>query len=130
MKKDFQKWHNRKTWLNNEKPRVFFNVRDVWWCSIGSNIGFEQDGKGGKFSRPILVFKKFNNGVFWAVPFTTQSKTGKFYLPVSITNLGEQTMILSQLRLVDAKRLLTKMGTINKEDYINIQKAIITLCEL
>ena len=130
MKKDFQKWHSRKTWLSNEKPRVFFNERDVWWCSIGSNIGFEQDGKGGQFSRPVLVFKKFNNEVFWALPFTTKSKVGKFYFPARISNLGLQTVILSQLRLVDAKRLLTKMGIINKEDYTKIQKAIITLCEL
>jgi mRNA interferase MazF len=130
MKKDFEKWHTRKTWVNNEKPRVFFHERDVWWCSIGSNVGFEQDGKGSQFSRPVLIFKKFNNEVFWALPFTTRNKTGKFYSPANITNLGRQTVVLSQLRLVDAKRLLTKMGTINKEDYVGIQKAIITLCEL
>jgi mRNA interferase MazF len=129
MKKDFQKWHIRKTWVNNEKPRVFFNVRDVWWCSIGSNVGFEQDGKGGKFARPVVIFRKFNNEIFWALPLTTKSKTGKYYLSVDVANIGKRTIILSQIRLVDAKRLLGKIGLVEKTDYAKIQKAIMSLCE-
>jgi mRNA interferase MazF len=127
--KDYTLWHERKTWLNNEKPRVFFHEREVWWCSLGSNVGFEQDGKGAQFSRPVLVFKKFNNEVFWAIPFTTKNKAGKFYSLVDVANVGRQSVVLSQIRLVDSKRLLTKLGNVSKRDYAEIQKAIMNLCE-
>lgn len=130
MEKDFQQWNNRKTWINNKKPRAFFNERDVWWCSMGINIGFEQDGKGQQFSRPILVFKKFNNEIFWGIPLTTKVKENKFYLPISLKELGQQAVIVSQMRLIDSKRLLAKLSYINKEDYLKIKKAVIALCEL
>ena len=129
MKKDFQKWHKRKSWLHNEKPRVFFHERDIWLCSMGFNVGFEQDGRGAQFSRPIVIFKKFNNEVFWAIPLTTKQKIGKFYFSVKVHNIGQQTLILSQLRLMDSKRLLRKIGYISKADYSAIQKAIMKLCE-
>lgn len=127
--KDYSLWHERKTWLNNEKPRVFFHEREVWWSSIGMNVGFEQDGKGNKFLRPIVIFKKFNNQVFWAVPLTTKLKSGKFYLPVDIGDNINRSAILSQLRLMDAKRLLTKFGFISTQNYIEMKKAIMKLCE-
>lgn len=130
--KDFSSWHKRKAWLHNEQPRVFFNTRDVWWCSLGSNIGFEQDGKGGKFARPVLVFKKFNNEIFWALPLSLQVKTKKetarFYAPVYLEDGIPRTAILSQLRLIDGKRLLEKVGMISQENYVEIQKAVIHLC--
>ena len=35
---------------------------------MGFNVGFEQDGRGAQFSRPIVIFKKFNNEVFGQSP--------------------------------------------------------------
>jgi len=72
--KDFQKWHKIKEGLDSDAARIFFHEREVWWCSIGINVGFEQDGRGERFARPILVFKKFNNEVFWAIPLSTKIK--------------------------------------------------------
>ena len=86
QKKDFKKWHEKKAAIHTEGQRVFFHEREVWWCSLGANIGFEQDGKGEKFARPVLVFKKFNKEVFRAIPLTLQTKKKKenehFYAPV------------------------------------------------
>ncbi len=30
------------------------------WCSIGINVGDEEDGKNELYERPVLVIKKFN----------------------------------------------------------------------
>ena len=60
MKKDFQHWHNEKSNLHEEKIRPFFHKREVWSASVGINVGFEQDGRGEQFLRPVLVLKKFN----------------------------------------------------------------------
>src|SRR3990167_3366795 len=85
MKKDYAEWHSRKTEIEHlGETRLFFHEREVWWCSIGHNVGFEQDGKGEKFARPVLVFKKFNKEVFWALPISTRIKKSKFYTPINI----------------------------------------------
>lgn len=131
MKKDFQKWHQRKTVIENKaESRVFFHEREIWWCSIGLNVGFEQDGRGEKFARPVLVFKKFNKEVFWALPLSTKIKTGRFYAPVDLGDGMARVAIISQIRLIDAKRLIVKAGSITESNYAEIQKAVINLCSL
>ena len=72
MKKDFESWHNKKIEIDNKESRVFFHEREIWFTHLGSNVGFEQDGKGELFGRPVLVFRKFNNRAFWAIPLTTR----------------------------------------------------------
>ena len=131
MKKDYQEWHEEKTAIEDSRDqRVFFHEREVWWCSIGFNVGFEQDGRGEKFARPVLVFKKFNKEVFWAIPLSTKIKTGKFYSTVDLGDGTTRVAIISQLRLIDAKRLIGKIGVIHENNYAEIQKAVINLSSL
>ncbi len=131
MEKDFQEWHKKKTIIeHSDGERVFFHEREVWWCSVGANIGFEQDGKGARFARPVLVFKKFNKEVFWALPLSTRPKKGKFYAPIKMQDDIARVAIISQLRLMDGKRLIDKMGIIDQANYAEIQKAVINLCSL
>ena len=84
MEKDFDNWNKRKKALNERGNAPFFHEREIWWCALGKNVGFEQDGKGKKFARPVLVFKKFNNQLFWALPLSTKIKANKFYAPVNL----------------------------------------------
>lgn len=79
IKKDFDKWNHNKKTLDASVKEVFFHDREVWWCKLGVNVGFEQDGKGDRFARPILIVKKFNNQIFWGVPLSTKIKKTKFY---------------------------------------------------
>lgn len=130
MQKDFQKWHKKKENIDHKNKRIFFHNREVWWCSLGVNIGYEQDGKGDSFARPVLVFKKFNKEVFWGIPITMAKKTGKFYSPINLIDDKERCAIISQIKLLDCKRLLDKIGFISKENYIEIQKAVINLCRI
>ncbi|MDO8518397.1 MAG: type II toxin-antitoxin system PemK/MazF family toxin [bacterium] len=126
MKKDFQKWHTKKTWLHEEKQRPFFHEREVWWCALGANVGFEQDGRGESFLRPVVIVKKFNKEVFWGVPLTKNQKKGKFYFAFSLG--GEMsTVILSQLRLVDSKRLQYKLGDIKQLEFDDMRKRLTQL---
>ena len=127
--KDFQKWHKIKKILDVIPQRVFFHEREVWWCSTGANIGFEQDGRGDRFARPVLVFKKFNNEIFWAIPLSTKIKKNKFYAEIILGDRIPRVVIISQLRLIDAKRLLYKVGTISDDNYAAIQKAVMYLCD-
>ena len=129
MEKDFWKWHDKKENIHDEGHRVFFHEREIWFCHLGANIGFEEDGKGENFGRPVVVFRKFNNEVFWGVPLTTRTKKGRFYFPIDLEDDLPRRAILSQLRLLDAKRLYQKVAVISDANYAKLTEAIIALCK-
>lgn len=130
VEKDFKKWHKLKSEIHNsENTRVFFHEREVWWCSLGENIGFEQDGKGSKFSRPVLIIKGFSKEVLICVPITTKNKLGKFYLEIDLGDNLKRKVILSQIRLIDSKRLQEKIGMIDEIQFSKIKQAIIKLIQ-
>ncbi len=123
--KDFQKWHYKKPILQERNiSEVFFHEREIWWCALGVNIGFEQDGKGEEFRRPILILKKFNQYVFLAIPLTTKNKEGKYYVDCDLGDSVTRKVIISQLRLIDSKRLIDKMSTLKKVEFEKIRKAV------
>ncbi len=121
---EFDKWNRKKQKMHIEKQRPFFHEQEAWFCSIGANIGFEQDGNGDEFLRPVMILKKFNNEIFWALPMTKNAKEGKYYHVVSISGRERSALILSQIRLVDAKRLAYKIGSVKQQDFILIKEKI------
>ncbi len=63
--------------LRAEDKKVLFKEGEIWWCSIGMNVGTEIFGKGRRFTRPVLVFKKFGSYSFLGIPITSQEKEGE-----------------------------------------------------
>lgn len=124
MQKDFQNWHTDKGNLHENKTRPFFHEREIWFASVGVNIGFEQDGNGKRFLRPIIVIKKFNNEVCWVLPLTKNGKKGKYYFPLKFSSNKTSTAILSQLRLVDSKRFQYKIGDIGEKDFVEVKRKL------
>lgn len=122
MRKDFKKWHDKKSKIDAEQKRPNFHEREIWWCAIGVNVGFEQDGGGIDFLRPVIVFKKFNNEIFWGIPLTLTKKKTEFYFQFKIEKGSASTAILSQIRLIDASRLSHKLGNITKADFKVLNK--------
>ncbi|MDO8512513.1 MAG: hypothetical protein Q7S57_04525 [bacterium] len=55
MDKDFNQWNEKKKKLHNRSDAPFFHKREMWWCSLGANIGSEQDGSGEEYYRPVLI---------------------------------------------------------------------------
>ena len=126
MTKDFQQWHTKKEFLHKEKIRPFFHEGEVWFCSLGANVGFEQDGRGVDFLRPILVVKKFNQELCWGLPLTRSQKQGQYYFSFTL-NRQISTAILSQLRLIDGKRLQYRIGDVVADDFGIIRKRLAQL---
>ena len=124
MKKDFQNWHIEKSQLHEEKRRPFFHEKEIWFSSLGLNIGFEQDGRGKNFLRPIIVIKKFNNEVLWGIPLTKNKKKGRYYFSFRFDKNKESTVILSQIRLIDSRRLQYKIGEIKDKDFVEIKRKL------
>ncbi|MCR4334600.1 MAG: type II toxin-antitoxin system PemK/MazF family toxin [Patescibacteria group bacterium] len=128
MKKEYSEWHKKKKILNEREDidTIFFREKEVWWTALGVNVGFEQDGKGGEFRRPVLILKKFNKYVVLIVPLTTKiKKDNKYYVSCLITNDNLPRMaIISQVRLIDTKRFIDKLGVADDTSYSKIKNAI------
>jgi mRNA-degrading endonuclease toxin of MazEF toxin-antitoxin module len=121
--KDFIDWHKIKRKVEKKENRVYFQIREVFFCSIGENVGFEQDGRGEEFLRPVVVVKKFNNEVFLGIPLTRTEKKGKYYFAFNLNN-KKSVAILSQIRLFDAKRIKYKVGMVNEKDFDILKEKI------
>ena len=127
--KNFDAWNELKKKIESKEKRIpIFREREVWWCSIGLNIGSESDGKHIYFERPVLILKKFNQQLAWAIPTTSKIKIDQFHYQMEYHG-KTVSVILSQLRLISAKRLRWRIVTIPSLDFNEIRKQIVKLTE-
>ena len=126
MEKEFDKWSAKKKGLDKRTQIPLVSERDIFWCSIGINVGDEEDGKNELFSRPVLVFKKFSANLFWGIPMTSQNKGSEYYIPIQFKNKTNSVMV-SHLRLYDAKRLGLRIGRLYITEYNKIIENIANL---
>lgn len=120
--KNFDGWNELKKNIDMKQtwPRGF-NEGDIWWASIGINIGDEEDGKNVDFERPVLIVRRFNNRLAIVIPLGTTAKDGEFFSKV---NGG--TAMLSQIRLVSSKRLTRFFKRISKEEFEVVRRDLIS----
>lgn len=131
MEKDFDKWNELKKKIEfatdeADEPVVlrFPKEGEVWMSHLGRNVGYEQNGSGDNFSRPVLVVKKFNNQMFWCVPLSTKQKPFDFYHNYTDVNGEKVSAILAQMRLISVKRLKRNMYEIDREVLAEIRSKL------
>jgi mRNA interferase MazF len=124
--KQFDTWNTSKKKLDRVRGDVFFGEREIWYCSIGVNIGVEQDGMRELSERPVIIYKKFNATSFLAIPLTRKEKIHKYHFQLTLET-GTSSAILSQIRLLDAKRLQRKVRTISELEYTELRKALFAI---
>ena len=122
MYKDFPGWHLLKAELERGN-RPLFEERQVWWTSIGVNVGDEEDGKNERFNRPVIILRKFNSNLFVGVPMTTQTKRNPYYVEIEFRN-RQQSVMISHIRTLDAKRLSNRIGRLSKADFLRVRDAV------
>ncbi|MCX6780681.1 MAG: type II toxin-antitoxin system PemK/MazF family toxin [Candidatus Magasanikbacteria bacterium] len=123
--KEFDKWNLQKKRLNqfNHERDFYYYEREVWWCALGVNIGIETDGKHEYFERPVLILKRFNNSMLWALPLTSEAHDDGFHFCIQLE--GKISWVkLTQLKTIDVKRLLRKIGTVDIQDFEVIQSML------
>jgi len=122
MNKDFNGWNDVKIETNAEEPRRY-TVRELWWCRIGVNIGSEQDGKGDEYSRPCLILRGFGPDACLVVPLSTSPREHPLRISVGKVEDKEARANLSQIRVIDTRRLVRKIGFLDKNAFDHIRKA-------
>jgi mRNA interferase MazF len=123
MFKRFNEWIGLKEKLHSNNPKApLVKERDLWWISLGENIGSEINGKSKLFSRPGIILKKLSHGFYLIVPTTTQKREGTWYVNIHHNDI-DMYACLHQIRTVDYRRLSTKFGQISHGELIKIKEA-------
>jgi mRNA interferase MazF len=121
--KDFEKWSTLKQILDARPGMAFAYPREVWWCSLGANIGAEIDGKNDSFERPVLVVRVYNKETLLVVPVTTKEKNDRFHHKIDSGGKSSWAS-LTQIRVISNKRLLRKVDTITEEAFSSLKEAL------
>ena len=125
--KRFLEWIGLKERLHStEHQAPLVSERDIWWASIGENVGSEMNGKSARFSRPVLILKKLAHGFYLIAPTTTQSKQGTWYIKVTLSGI-EEYVCLHQIRTIDYRRLSSKLGQLDTDDFAKVKEGFLKL---
>ena len=121
---EIKNWLELKIKLWIEDKKVVFKQGEIWWCSLGFNLGEEIFGKGKKFTRPILIFKKFTANSFLGLPLTLHGKKGSWYVEIK-TGGVKRWALLNQARILDKKRLINKIDSVKQVDFEKVKKRFV-----
>ncbi len=122
MEKDFDGWNEIKKKIDIGHENKLYTVREIWWCSLGLNIGSEQNGTGPVFDRPVLILKGCSKNTCLVVPLTTSVKIHKTRVPIGLVDKKFASALISQMKVVDTKRLIDKIGFLDKNVFNNVRK--------
>lgn len=121
MKKEFDRWNEKKKWVHDKTNIPYFKDGEVWWIYLGVNVGIETDGKGEEFVRPVLILKKYNHYSFLAIPLSTSNTINKYKISIGTINQKQATINISQMRNIDSRRLTKKICKLNKTIFEEIK---------
>lgn len=109
---EFDSWNDIKKVVNKKvlSKEFYFRSQEIWWCSLGINVGIEANGKNEVFERPVLILKVFNKEMIWVVPVTSTLKKSPFYYSFKFDN-QDYSINITQIKTISAKRLLRKVST-------------------
>jgi len=127
FQKQFFKWIGLKEKLHfkqHKPPHV--SKGEIWWASIGENVGSEINGKSHLFSRPVIIYRKLSHGFYLVIPTTSQLKAGSWY--INFKHHGKDMIAcLHQIRTIDYRRLYSKLGRLDDNDFDHVRNGFMNL---
>ncbi len=124
MQKDFDGWNDQKKSIDERAHAPLYHEGEVRWCRLGTNIGFEQDGTGNGRARPVLILKGFSRQVCLVVPLTSSQKKNPYHVSAGRIGGRDAFAIISQVRLIDTKRLDQPLVYLEHAVFERIRKAV------
>jgi len=119
--KRFVGWAKLKARIHFAERQVFPKEREIWWVSLGQNIGVEINGKHENFERPVLVIKRFNVEAVLILPISSRIKNDQYHWEFTNSEGNLNTINLSQVRSISNKRFVRKIGKMAICDYQKIK---------
>ncbi|MGB4076517.1 MAG: type II toxin-antitoxin system PemK/MazF family toxin [Minisyncoccia bacterium] len=121
MEKEFDDWNKEKKRIDAKRAFTYAHPREVWWCSLGINVGAEIDGKNRNYERPVLVMRVYNKETLLILPITSKEKDDHFHARINV-RIGNVWVKLTQARVVSSRRLLRKVDTIAGKEFVKVQE--------
>lgn len=123
MRTELNEWNKIKKRLQEKRNLPTFNTREIWWCSIGMNVGFEVFGKGEQFWRPVLILDKHNEYTFLGLPLGSKiNPTSKYHFQTHFDG-RDGSVLLNQARTLSSKRLSNIIGKLPETTFEEIRQA-------
>ena len=129
MKKEFDRWNEIKKSIHANPDTFGVHGREIWWLSLGVNVGVEIDGKSKDFERPVLILRKFNREMVWVLPMTSKGGDPKFYEKYLFGD-REYFVVITQIRTISTKRFLRKIGMMKKADFDRIKERLVKFVQI
>ena len=117
---EFEKWSDEKTKINNKNGSFAFRAGEIWWCCLGKNVGVEINGKGLRFSMPVLVLKKNDKNSAIVIPLTSTLVSRSWSQGITIRG-RKSCLLFSQVRCISSKRLCKKMTELSDGEFARIR---------
>ena len=121
---ELERWNKVKQVVYKKTGDVFFKEREVWWTSLGQNIGHEENGKNEHFERPVIVLKRLDRNLFLGIPLTSKNRNQYYKLLVGRNGSISQYAIWTQIRVLSTRRLIRKEGVITNEYFMQLRAII------
>lgn len=123
--KNFFGWLRLKRNIDESTGRAFAHPREIWWCSLGINVGVEIDGKHENFERPVIIVRVYNKHSLLILPLTGKEKNDNFHYMIK-TKRKTVWVKLTQVRMISNKRLLRKIDIVDTKQFSGIRQALRT----
>lgn len=122
MMKKFDEWNEVKKDAEESNRVIGIKQRGIFWAKIGENVGFEQNGKGDNFARPVLIIKKLTKELFLGIPLTSSIREDSNYFhPFEYHNAAngqvKNTALILQMKAFSIKRLMNRTGIMDKQNF-------------
>ena len=127
MTKEFDVWNIKKQEIHNRSNFSHPKEREIWWCSVGQNIGNETYGKGANFTRPVLIINAEASESFIGIPLSSKIKKGKYRAVIKTEDEKIHDTLIYQVKLFDKRRLSVRIYTLDKVQYIKIKEIFLGL---
>jgi len=122
--KKFVDWSKLKLKIHaSDDISFYFHEREIWWTSVGQNVGSEENGKNKNFERPVLILKKFNKRTFLGIPASSQLIISKYHYTFTLDS-DQYCLNLSQIRTFSSKRLLRFVGKLGEQDFCEVTEML------
>ncbi len=120
----YDEWNEVKKSTQEKHRKLGIKPREIFWLKIGHNLGSEEYGKGKDFARPVIIVRRLTSDLFIGIPITTTIKNNDYFHSFTYNNktrgdIDNSAMIL-QVRTYSIKRVLSKIGIVNKQDFNEI----------
>lgn len=119
--KNFDDWNRKKIKIDKNTNFNHPKEKEIWWCSIGVNVGSEVFGKGYDYTRPVLVINAEGSESFIGIPLTSKVKNKKYSCIIQTDDGVLHTALLYQIRSFDKRRLTERKYVLSENEYAKIK---------